>query len=176
MRLLMKDKLAGAARSRSRGFLGVGGAAAVEFAITAPVLVVLVLGIADYGLLMGSSASLEGATRAGAEVGKANPSITPAQLTTPAPPGLNLFPAGIVPTVTRVCTCVDNSAVATCPPGPLATPCAGKTNPFIAANPVDPRVFEYVDVAATQSVSPIVSYGTFTSSQSLNAHTTIRTQ
>jgi Flp pilus assembly protein TadG len=167
----MKEKLAGVARSSSRGFLSIGGAAAVEFAITAPVLVVLVLGIADYGLLMGSSAALEGATRAGAEVAKANPSVTPAQLT-----ALNLFPAGIVPTVTRVCTCVDNSAAAPCPPGPLATPCAGKTNPFVALNPIDPRVFEYVSVAATQSVNPIVSYGTFTSAKSLNVNTTIRTQ
>jgi Flp pilus assembly protein TadG len=169
----MKRKSTPVTRNRSRGFFGIDGAAAVEFAITAPVLVVLVLGIADYGLLMGSSASLEGATRAGAEVAKANPSVTPAQLT-----ALNLFPAGITPTVTSVCTCVDNSWPngAACPPGPLATPCAGKTNPFIALNPVDPRVFEYVNVAATQSVSPIVSYGTFTSPQSLNVHTNIRTQ
>ena len=54
-------------------FWAVDGAAAVEFAITAPMLVVLVLGIADYGLLMADSAALEGATRAGAEVAKANP-------------------------------------------------------------------------------------------------------
>lgn len=169
----MKDKLAGVARSRSRGFLGVGGAAAVEFAITAPVLVVLVLGVADYGLLMGSSAALEGATRAGAEVAKANPSVTPAQLT-----ALNLFPVGITPTVASVCTCVDNTWPngAACPPGPLLTPCSGKKNPFILGSPVDTRVFEYVNVVATQSVSPIVSYGTFTSAASLNVHTTIRTQ
>jgi Flp pilus assembly protein TadG len=132
-------------------------------------LVILVLGIADYGLLMADSAALEGATRAGAEVGKANPSVTSAQLTA-------FFPSGITPTVTPVCTCADNSAVAVCPPGPLATPCAGKTNPFIAGAPVDPRVFEYVQVSATQSVSPTVSYGTFTSATSLSVSTTIRTQ
>jgi Flp pilus assembly protein TadG len=166
----MKGKLAGMTRSLSRGFLGSQGAAAVEFAITAPMLVVLVLGIADYGLLMASSASLEGSTRAGAEVAKAKPNVTPAQLA-----GLNLFPAGITPTVTSVCTCADNTwGGGACPPGPLATPCAGITNPFTAST--DPRVFEYVNVAATQSVNPIVSYGTFTAAQSLNVHTTIRTQ
>ena len=165
----MKAKLARVARSRSRGSLGSRGAAAVEFAITAPMLVVLVLGIADYGLLVADSAALEGATRAGAEVGKANPSVTAAQLTA-------LFPSGITPTVTSVCTCVDNTwpVGATCPPGPLATPCAGKTNPFTAAT--DPRVFEYKNVTATQSVSPIVSYGTFTSAKSVNGNTTIRFQ
>jgi hypothetical protein len=152
------------------GFLGIDGAAAVEFAITAPMLVVLVLGIADYGMLMADSAALEGATRAGAEVGKANPSVVGAQLTP-------FFPSGITPTVTSVCTCVDNTwPGAACPPGPLATPCAGKTNPFIAGAPVDPRVFEYVQVSATQSVSPIVSYGTFTSAKSVSVNTTIRTQ
>jgi len=166
----MKGKFAGMTRSLSRGFLGGQGAAAVEFAITAPMLVVLVLGIADYGLLMASSASLEGSTRAGAEVAKANPNVTPAQLT-----GLNLFPGAIVPTVTSVCTCADNTwPGGACPPGPLATPCAGITNPFTAST--DPRVFEYVNVAATQSVNPIVSYGTFTAAQPLNVHTTIRTQ
>jgi hypothetical protein len=136
-------------------------------------LVVLVLGIADYGLLMADSAALEGATRAGAEVAKAKPSVTGAQLA-----GLNLFPSGITPTVTSVCTCVDNTWPngTACPPGPLATPCAGKTNSFVAGNPVDPRVFEYVQVAATQSVNPIVSYGTYTSANSLNVNTTIRTQ
>jgi Flp pilus assembly protein TadG len=152
-------------------FLGISGAAAVEFAITAPILVVLVLGIADYGLLMGDSAALEGATRAGAEVGKANPSVTAAQLT-----ALNLFPSGITPTVTSVCTCVDNTwpTGAACPPGPFATPCSGTTNPFTSAT--DPRVFEYVQVSATQSVSPIVSYGTYTSAKSVNGNTIIRFQ
>ena len=169
----MKRNLLRIARSRSPSSLGINGAAAVEFAITAPMLVVLVMGIADYGLLMGDSAALEGATRAGAEVGKANPSVTAAQLT-----ALNLFPSGITPTVTSVCTCVDNTwpTGAACPPGPLATPCSGKTNPFITGSPADARVFEYVNVAATQSVSPFVSYETFTSAKSLNVSTTIRTQ
>lgn len=169
----MKLKRSRKASRWRRGYLGVDGAALVEFAITAPVLVVLVLGVADYGLLMGDSAALEGATRAGAEVGKAKPSVTASQLT-----ALNLFPSGITPTVTSVCTCVDNTwpTGSACPPGPLATPCSGKTNPFIAGSPVDPRVFEYVSVSATQSVSPIVSYGTYTSAQSLNVNTTVRTQ
>ena len=69
----MKRKYPAMMSRRGRGLLGVDGAAAVEFAITAPLLVVLVLGIADYGFLMGTSASLEGAARAGAEVAKANP-------------------------------------------------------------------------------------------------------
>src|ERR1700757_2903437 len=150
----MKRRRAAIKRSRDRGFLGIDGAAAVEFAITAPMLVVLVLGIADYGLLVADSSALEGATRAGAEVGKVNPSVTGAQLAA-------FFPSGITPTVTSVCTCVDNTWPngTACPPGPFDTPCAGKTNPFTSAT--DPRVFEYVQVTATQSFSPMVSYSKF---------------
>jgi Flp pilus assembly protein TadG len=169
----MTDRQKILGRSRGERGLGIGGAAAVELAITAPVLVVLVLGIADYGLLMGSSSSLEGATRAGAEVARANPGVTAAQLT-----ALNLFPSGITPTLTSVCTCIDNTwpTGTACPPAAGTTPCAGKTNPFITGAPADPRTFEYVQVAATQSVSPIVSYGTFTSAQSVTVSTTIRSQ
>ena len=145
-------------RRRGRGSLGVDGAAAVELAIAAPVLILLVLGVADYGVLMGDIASLESAARAGAEVAKANPSVTAATLTS-----LGLFPSGATPNVESVCTCVDNTWPngTACPPGPVANPCAGKTNPFIAGNPSDERVFEYVTVTATQNFSPIVSYSSF---------------
>ena len=57
------------------------GASAVEFAITLPLLIVFVLGVADYGILMNNAAALVGATRAGGEVAEVNPSVTAAQLT-----------------------------------------------------------------------------------------------
>jgi Flp pilus assembly protein TadG len=142
------------------------GAAAVELAITAPVLVALVLGIADYGLLMEWASTMEGAARAGAEVARANPSVTSGNLTA-------FFPSGITPAVSTVCTCVDNTSVANCQ---LATSCTGKTNPFIAGSPADPRIFQYVHVSGTKSVSPIISYGTFTSANTVTGNTTIRTQ
>jgi Flp pilus assembly protein TadG len=49
------------------GFLGSDGTALVEFALAAPILVTLVLGIADFGMLAAKNAALEGATRVGAE-------------------------------------------------------------------------------------------------------------
>ena len=146
--------------------LGEDGAAAVELAITAPVLVALVLGIADYGLLAEWASTMEGAARAGAEVARVNPS---ANLTA-------FFPSEVTPAVSTICTCVDNTLVAACPPGPPATSCTGKTNPFIDGSPVDPRIFQYVQVGGTKSVNPIVSYGTFTSAISVSGNTTIRTQ
>ena len=168
----MKQKRSAVARRWWRGFLAVDGAAAVEFAMAAPVLVLLGLGVAEYGVLMGSAASLESAARAGAQIAKADPSVTAATLTS-----LGLFPSGATPTVTSVCTCADNTPTGTaCPPGPLANPCAGKTNPFIAGNPTDERVFEYVTVSATQSFSPMVSYSSFGFPSSLTGQATIRTQ
>jgi hypothetical protein len=129
----------------------------------------MVLGIADYGLLMEWASSLEGAARAGAEVARANPNVTSAELTA-------FFPSGVTPTVSTICTCVDNTPVAACPPGPPATSCTGKTNPFIAGSPEDPRIFQYVKVEGEKSVDPIVSFGAFTSAISVSGHTTIRTQ
>jgi Flp pilus assembly protein TadG len=161
-------------RQWCRDLLGIDGAAAVEFAITAPVLVLLALRVADYGVLMGDAASLESAARAGAEVAKVNPSVTAATLTS-----LGLFPSGVTPVVTPVCTCADNTwPIGTaCPPGPLATPCAGKTNPFIAGNPTDVRVFEYIQVTnQPQSFSPMVSYASFGFPASLTGQAFTRTQ
>ena len=50
-----------------RGFLGCDGTALVEFALAAPILVTVVLGIADFGMMAAQTAALEGATRVGAE-------------------------------------------------------------------------------------------------------------
>jgi len=159
-------------RRRSQSFLGIDGAVAVELAITAPLLVLLALGVADYGALMGSSAALEGAARAGAEVGKANPSVTAGQLT-----ALSIFPTGVTPTVASVCTCGDNTwpGGATCPP-PLTgvNPCTTVTNPYTGLT--DTRVLQYVKVTGTQTYSPLFSYTSLAFPASLTAQTTTRTQ
>ena len=59
-------------RRTYRRFLGVEGAVLVEFALAAPILVTLVLGIADLGLLAANTAALEGVTRVGAEYARNN--------------------------------------------------------------------------------------------------------
>ena len=144
------------------------GAAAVELAIAAPVLILLVLGIADYGDLMNSAAALIAGTRAGAEVVKANQNVTGAQLT-----ALNIFPSGATPTVSApFCTCVDNTSV-TCPGPGAANPCGAKT---------DTRVLKYLTVSSTQNFTPLFSvtnflnFGSFSFPTSLNASTAVRLQ
>ena len=138
------------------------GAVAVELAIVAPLLVVLVLGVADYGILMDSSAALFAGTRSGAEVAKANQNATAAQLT-----ALNIFPTGATPKISApFCTCVDNTSV-TCPGPGAANPCAAKT---------DPRVLKYVTVSATNRFSPLLAWPSFTFPSSLNANAVPRLQ
>jgi len=59
-----------------RGLFGSDGTALAEFALAAPILVTLVLGIADFGMLAAKNAALEGATRVGAEYARNNPTCS----------------------------------------------------------------------------------------------------
>jgi Flp pilus assembly protein TadG len=158
---------------------GRNGAAAVEFAITAPVMVVLVLGIGDYGALMNTTASLEGATRAVAEFARNSPYCVGGGLTdSNCVSGINnlvttlktngiiasatFAPSAISATPGNYCTCTDGTVVS----------CSGG----ICNVAGDIRVLQYIRVTATQSMIPIVSYGTFTAAMTLNAQTTTRIQ
>jgi Flp pilus assembly protein TadG len=152
------------------------GSVAVEFAFTAPLLVLLGIGVADYGGLVASSAALEGSARAGAEVVLANPGVTAAGLTNL---GLfqTLFPSQPTPTVSLSpsCKCIDNTNVPTCPPAVNTTPCAGIINPYTSQT--DQRVLQYVSVTVTQSsFAPLASYATFVFPSSLSASTLVRRQ
>jgi Flp pilus assembly protein TadG len=152
------------------------GTMAIEFAIAASVLIPLIIGLADYGMLMNTSASLRGATRAGAEYAKANwnnPSVTDPTTATEQQVcgflGLTLSNgvcSPITPEVTTACTCYDNSSVTPCPPTGT-NPCAANTNP---------GVLLYVTVKAKQSFSPILSWASFAFPTLLTETTMVRTQ
>ena len=62
----------GPPRASRRDFLGIAGSMAVEFALTAPILIGLVAGIADFGMLTARTAAIAGATRVGAEYARNN--------------------------------------------------------------------------------------------------------
>jgi Flp pilus assembly protein TadG len=167
----------------------VEGAAAVELAIVAPLLVVLVLGVANYGALMNGAASLEGATRAVAEFAR-NSSACGDGLTTTCTNGITSLVSTIQTnntslssatfTPSAICTCVDGNPKTGagitngCPGAGVANPCASITNPATGAT--DPRVLQYIQIQATQNISPLVSYGTYTSATPLTAQTTTRIQ
>jgi Flp pilus assembly protein TadG len=156
------------------------GTAAIEFALTTPILVVLVLGTADFGMLMNTSASLRGAARAGAEYAKANwnnPSVTNPTTATEQQVcgflGLTLSSGSctpvtppVTPNVTTSCTCDDDTSVTPCPPTG-ANPCAAQTNP---------GVLQYVTVTAQQDFHPILSWTSFALPTQVSGTTTVRTQ
>ena len=152
------------------------GTITIEFAFAAPILVVAVLGAADIGSLMNTSASLRGAARAGAEYARANwnnPSVTdPTTGTKQQVCGfLGLTWASnscspVTPGVATSCTCDDDTAVTPCPP----------TSPTTCASQTNQGVLEYVTVTAQQNFNPILSWASFVFPTQVQASTTVRTQ
>lgn len=158
----MFERLIGSLRRRREARNS--GTVLVELALTVPILLALVVGVADYGVLMGSSDNLTAATRAGAEIVKARQTETAAQLTAITP---SIFPAGATVTVSApFCTCVDNTSV-TCPSAGATNPCAGKT---------DTRLLKYITVSATQSFSPLFNWASFLFPGTLNAAAIVRVE
>jgi Flp pilus assembly protein TadG len=161
------------------------GAATVELAITAPLLIVLVLGVADYGALMNSAASLEGATRALAEYARNAPACG-GGLTVACTTGINNLASTLQAnnsslssatfTPSAQCTCVNNTAKV-CPAAGGANPCASPPVPINpATGTADSRLLQYIQIQATQSINPLVPYGTYTAAKPLTAQTTTRIQ
>ena len=148
------------------------GAAAVELAISAPVLILLVAGIVDYSGLMGTIANSLGATRAGGEYASAywlNPHVNAA---TGTQTQVCTFYGGTCPvaaSTAQSCTCVNGASV-TCP-------ATGAANPCIAQVPTDPRVLMYVTVTATQtSYQSLMSYPGLTSPSPPPVQSVVRVQ
>jgi Flp pilus assembly protein TadG len=116
--------------------LGDAGAAAIEFAFIAPVLIVIVLGVADYGKFMNMYSLLFGSTRAGAEYLLANWNSN--QTTTAAGTeqqvcsfiGTTLSAgscSAVIPNILSgangKCTCATSGASKTCPGPTDPNPC-----------------------------------------------------
>jgi Flp pilus assembly protein TadG len=173
------------------------GAAAVEFAITAPLLVVLALGAADYGALMTNAASLEGATRAVAEYARNSPQCAAGGLNSPSCiTGINNFVNTLQSSGTSLSSATfklpdypSSGTTSTVPlPAPLAATlaanyctCTNGTVPAAGCSAAscalpDPRVIGYIRIQAALTVDPLVSYGTYTAGISVNAQTTTRIQ
>jgi Flp pilus assembly protein TadG len=135
-----------------RGLLGIAGTAAVEFAFAAPIFVILVMGIADLGLLAARTTALEGATRVGAEyarnISTCQTDIQSSGCITGIKNAMqnagSFSPAITFPSdPTPSCECADGSSI-TC-----GTTCVG-------AGKTPNRVL--VTVSASQAFTPIVSW------------------
>ena len=133
------------------------GTVAVEFAIVAPLLLVITTGIADIGLFTTRAAALAGATRIGAEYARFHPSdaigIRNAMSSYMSFNPPLTFPSDFPET----CECADQSAIA------CTTSCAavGRSGPN--------RVF--IRISASQNFSPLLPLpglpGTLTSAMEI---------
>ena len=142
----------------AQGGITNAGTAAVEFAITAPLLVLLALGAADYGALTAQSSSLAAYARAGAEYARSQVASGNGLPSTSTITSVLNIPSGVAVSFNNsfgtdpYCTCADGTTpngLPTCPSQNSVNPCLAKT---------DARVLEYVSVTMTQTVTPIVSY------------------
>jgi Flp pilus assembly protein TadG len=131
------------------------GNAAIELAFAMPILLLLVLVAADYASLANQTVNLQAATRSAAQYARGFPNASGATLA-----AYGNFPAGVTPSVSTFCTCVNNVAV-TC-----SGSCSG----------TDTRIIKYVQVSATQPFSPWFSYAGLTFPQSLSASVALRMQ
>ena len=117
-----------------------GGAAAVEFALIMPMLVLMLAGIADLGQMVYVRSVLESAARAGAQASFADPSAT---ATIEAAVQTAIAASGIAnvvtPSAAQACECSNGTAV-DCTTGT----CAG-------------TVRHYVTVTATTTYTPMVN-------------------
>lgn len=130
--------------------LGDRGVVAAEFALVAPVLVLIAAAIADFGLLATRSAALAGATRIGAEYARSYPLDTVGiqraiQGAVESPPALN-FQGGF----TRSCECDDGSAIS------CVESCASSGRP-------GPNRL-HIRIAASQAFNPLVPWPGFPAS------------
>jgi len=150
------------------------GAAFVELAIAAPVLLVLALGAVDFGHIMTSFATLESSVRSGVEIVKSNPKAVVGDMA-------GLFPSDATVAVgAAVCYCTDDSTLSspkTCPASDVTAtdatnPCLGKTNAFTGKP--DTRVLKYITVSASQPFSAI--YTSFGLPSTLRGSATARIQ
>ena len=122
----MIRKLWSAAREEPRS---TSGSAAVEFAMVLPVLMALVAGSINYGLMGLQMSSLISAARGGAEYAKGNPADASLTTNTTTVTGVTTTTASLT------CRCSDGTTAtaANCAIGTgKANPCAGNARPIFS--------------------------------------------
>ena len=129
--------------------LGTAGAAAAEFAVTLPILVLIIVGVVDYGQAVNASTKLYSAARAGAQYALYHPGdssgITSAAQNAVNDSNVTVSSTACSTTTTynctgMVCTCIDSTGTlknnltcnlaATPPVIPSPTNCTGGTAPY----------------------------------------------
>ena len=128
----------------ARRSVGCNGSVATEFALLAPMIIVITAGIADFGMVTSSSTALTATTRIGAEYARLHPADTEGiqnsmQSSMTFAPALT-FPASFP----QSCECDDGTLIA------CSESCA------TAGRPAPNRVF--IKISASQTFTPLVPW------------------
>jgi len=136
------------------------GSVAAEFALLAPMILVITVGTVDFGLLSTNISALAGATRIGAEYGRLHPS-DPAGIESSMQNSMSFNPPLSFPaTFPLSCECDDGRSI------PCTVSCA------TAGRPGPNRVF--IRISANQAAAPILPWPGFPTT--LTAATQLRLQ
>jgi Flp pilus assembly protein TadG len=124
--------------------VGCAGSVAAEFALVAPMLVLIAAGIADFGMLAARTAALAGTTRIGAEYARKHPLDTPG-IQNSMRSAMAFSPAlSFPPSFTQSCECDDGTAIS-CNEACAAVGRRGPNRSFIR-------------ISVSQAFSPIVPW------------------
>jgi Flp pilus assembly protein TadG len=139
-----KKGIARAEPGRPARYLNCDGSTAAEFALVAPVVLLIAAGIADFGMLATRSAALAATTRIGAEFARIHP-LDPSGIQNSMRSAMSFSPALTFPaSFPRSCECDDRTPIA------CTESCAtvGRAAPN--------RVF--MTISASQAFTPLVSW------------------
>lgn len=156
-------------RFRLTGRDGSAGTAAIEFAFIAPILVILLIGVADYAIMASRAASLAAAARAGAGYARVNPADSGGAQS--AVTGFMTFSPSVTAGVTVFCQCMSDAPTVqrTCPTTPAANPCVGDASG-------NTLVMKFISVSASQAFSPLLAFASFAFPATLSRAATLRIQ
>ncbi len=131
-------------RRRGAGFSCCAGNVAAEFALVAPMLVLVAAGIGDFGMLAARSAVLVGTTRIGAEYARLHPADTTGIQSAMRSAMSFVPPLSFPASFPQSCECDDGTSIA------CSELCA------TAGRPSPNRLF--IKITASQSFTPLVPW------------------
>jgi hypothetical protein len=131
-------------RACALGRVNCDGSVAAEFALVAPAIILIAVGIADFGMLATKSAALAGTTRIGAEYARLHPVYTTG-IQNSMQSSMGFMPALTFPASFPLsCECDDGMSIA------CTESCAA------AGRPGPNRVF--IRISASQAFAPLVPW------------------
>ena len=134
----------GSRQERRAGLPNCAGSVAAEFALVAPIVILIAIGVVDFGMLAARSAALVATTRIGAEFARLHPLDTNG-IRNSMQGAMSFAPALTFPaSFSRTCECDDTTPIA------CTESCAtvGRAHPN--------RVF--IRIGASQAFSPLVPW------------------